>query len=92
MMALGAVLLYRSRLRRLGRLRPRRGLRAVEPMVQRPESWVQRMAFALVIAFSLTIASNWTQNVPERYGARHAGLQHSWLYPDIDTRAPQRAH
>ncbi len=25
-----------------------------------------------------------------RYGARHAGLQHSWLHPDIDTRAPQR--
>jgi len=49
------------------------------------------VAFALVIVVSLTIASNWTQNVPERYGARHAGLQHSWLYPDIDTRAQQPA-
>jgi len=91
MIALGVVLLYRSRQRRLGRLGPRRWPRAVEPVVPQPESWAQRVAFALVIVVSLTIASNWTQNVPERYGARHAGLQHSWLYPDIDTRAQQPA-
>ena len=35
----------------------------------------------------MTLPSNWTQNVPERYGSRHAGLEHSWLYPDIDTAA-----
>lgn len=87
MIGLGVVLLYRSRQRRLGRLGARRGLHAVTPLVPQPESTAQRVAFALVIVVSLTIASNWTQNVPDRYGARHAGLQHSWLYPDIDTRA-----
>ena len=36
-----------------------------------------------------TIASNWTQDVPARYGMRHPGLTHSWVYPQIDT-APRR--
>jgi hypothetical protein len=27
----------------------------------------------------------WTQDVPDRYSARHPGLHHSWVYPDIDT-------
>ena len=33
------------------------------------------------------LPSNWTQNIPERYGKRHAGLEHSWFYPDINTSA-----
>lgn len=86
MIALGAVLLYRSRLRRLGRLAPRRLEPAHGPTEPSAESWTQRVAFALVLVLSLAIASNWTQNVPERYGRRHPGLHHSWLYPDIDTR------
>ena len=28
-----------------------------------------------------------TQDIPARYGDRHAGLEHSWLYPEIDTSA-----
>jgi hypothetical protein len=44
----------------------------------------------LVLAFCLTMPSNWTQDVPARYGRRHAGLVHSWLYPAIDTRARPR--
>jgi hypothetical protein len=62
MAALGLALLYRSRLRRMGRL----------------------------LLFCLTIPSNWTQDIPARYGKRHTGLQHSWLYPQIDTAAPAR--
>ena len=27
-----------------------------------------------------------TDRVPARYARRHDGLQHSWLYPAIDTR------
>ena len=48
----------------------------------------QRLAFAGLLLFCLTIPSNWTQDVPARYGARHPGLEHSWLYPEIDTAPP----
>ena len=89
MAAMGVVLLVRSRLRRLGRLKstvsgtvpPTRGSDAAP-------DWVQRVAFSCLLTFCLTIPSNWTQNVPVRYGARHAGLTHSWLYPPIDWAPP----
>jgi phosphatidylglycerol:prolipoprotein diacylglycerol transferase len=89
MALIGLVLLYRSRLRRLGRLAPRPTWPAGASRTA-PASPLQRGAFALVLILSLAIPSNWTQNVPERYGHRHAGLVHSWLYPDIDT-APRPA-
>lgn len=38
---------------------------------------------ATLVAFSLVIPSDWTQDVPDRYGKRHPGLQHSALYPAI---------
>ena len=79
------VLLGGSRLRRQGRLRS--GAEAAEKP-RRPGNAPlasQRVAFVLLLVFCLTLPSNWTQNVPERYGDRHAGLEHSWLYPDIDT-------
>lgn len=89
MTVLGLGLLFRSRQRRLGRLRPRLVV-ADGPVIERHESWTQRAALALVLLISLAIPSNWTQDVPERYGHRHPGLSHSWLYPSIDTRAPGR--
>jgi len=45
-----------------------------------------RLALAAIIALGVTIPSNWTQDVPARYGARHAGLGYSRLYPRLDTR------
>ncbi|MCC7010905.1 MAG: prolipoprotein diacylglyceryl transferase [Acidobacteria bacterium] len=88
MMALGGVLLWRSRQRRLGRLAPRPPIVPLAgPDV--PASLLQKAGFALVLLVSLSIPSNWTQDVPARYGHRHAGLEHSWLYPAIDTR-PRR--
>ncbi len=83
MVLLGIVLLSRSRLRRLGRLAPRPAPMA--PAMDVAPSHLQYAAFALVLIVSLTIPSNWTQDVPSRYGARHAGLTHSWLYPPLDT-------
>lgn len=84
MATLGVVLLIRSRLRRLGRLgggpsamfRPRASL-GQAPLAS------QRIALVCLLAFCLTIPSNWTQDIPSRYGARHAGLRYSWLYPRI---------
>ena len=46
---------------------------------------MQRVAFAALILFCLTMPSNWTQDIPARYGMRHPGLEHSVLYPAIDT-------
>jgi phosphatidylglycerol:prolipoprotein diacylglycerol transferase len=87
MTLLGVVLLYRSRLRRLGRLPPRpaslsgsgRGSAGTESVTG------LRLALAVVLLFCLTIPSNWTQDVPARYGKRHPGMSHSWIYPPLDT-------
>jgi phosphatidylglycerol:prolipoprotein diacylglycerol transferase len=89
MVLIGVVLLMRSRLRRLGRLRSSKDETADwGPLVEEEPLAFQRIALVGLLAFCLTLPSNWTQNVPERYGDRHAGLEHSWLYPDIDTAAP----
>ena len=87
MAGIGIVLLYRSRLRRQGRLTRRLNPagQAAGATADVPPSVIQQAALAFLLLFSLTIASNWTQDVPARYGKRHAGLTHSWLYPEIDT-------
>ncbi len=93
MAVVGAAALYRSRLRRLGRLKGSAGwglgtaVAAARPE-KAPPLVSQRLAFAGLLAFCLTIPSNWTQDIPARYGPRHPGLEHSWLYPAIDTAPP----
>ena len=86
MAGIGVVLLVRSRMRRLGRLRPS------APVVQmpdtRPPTMLQQAAFVIVLACCLTIPSNWTQDIPARYGARHPGMVHSRLYPALHMVAP----
>ncbi len=91
MALLGVLLLLRSRLRRLGRLAPRPSPALARAIGEQPPSPSQRIAFAFVLLFSLTIPSNWTQDVPARYGKRHGGLVHSWLYPPLDTTPPTAA-
>ncbi len=90
MALLGLVLLFRSRLRRLGRLRTgtapaprRRALSDPRPLVS------QQVALTCLLLLCLTMPSNWTQDIPARYGTRHPGLEHSWLYPEIDTAPPK---
>jgi phosphatidylglycerol:prolipoprotein diacylglycerol transferase len=48
-----------------------------------PRLW-QPVAFALLLAFPLVIPSDWTQDIPARYGKRHPGLAYSAIYPRID--------
>lgn len=92
MTLLGAALLYRSRLRRLGRLGPPRNAPGGGQASSRPAPLMwQRVLLAVLLLACLSIPSNWTQDVPARYGKRHAGLTHSWLYPAIDTAPPARA-
>ncbi|MGE0360949.1 MAG: prolipoprotein diacylglyceryl transferase [Vicinamibacterales bacterium] len=88
MAALGAVLLWRSRQRRLGRLRPVATPTALAPGREARPTVLQRALFATVVAACLLIPSNWTQDVPRRYGARHPGLTHSWFYPPLDWTPP----
>lgn len=86
MMLIGIVLLYRSRLRRLGRLRARRAADApARPARDEAPTNLQRVAVAVLLLFCLTIPSNWTQDVPARYAGRHPGMTRTWLYPRIDT-------
>lgn len=89
MAILGAVLLVRSRLRRLGRLKHSAVPPDAPPAELRVPLWWQQAALAAVLLFCLTIPSHWTQNVPRQYESRHPGLRHSWLYPDIDTTPPR---
>jgi phosphatidylglycerol---prolipoprotein diacylglyceryl transferase len=89
MASVGVILLVRSRLRRLGRLAPRPAW-SPESAHDDAASWWQKIALAAVLTFSLAIPSNWTQDVPARFGTRHPGLVHSWLYPSIDTRPDGR--
>lgn len=49
-----------------------------------------RLGFVALLLFSLTIPSDWTQDIPSRYGNRHPGLRHSVLYPRIDTTTSDR--
>jgi phosphatidylglycerol:prolipoprotein diacylglycerol transferase len=81
----GAGLLVRSHVLK------RRAIVVVPPPHDRSPDLVQRLAFAAMLLFSLLIPSNWTQDVPGRYAARHPGLQHSNLYPPIDTRPHDRS-
>jgi phosphatidylglycerol:prolipoprotein diacylglycerol transferase len=93
MTLLGAGLLWRSRQRRLGRLAPRPPL-APASSAARQDGAVPfglRLLLAAVLVFCLTIPSNWTQDIPARYGKRHPGLVHSRLYPPLSTAPPARS-
>ena len=59
------------------------GQEARSPHQGREASWLQRTTLAVLVAIPLIIPSDWTQDVPERYGARHEGMQHSIIYPRI---------
>lgn len=45
--------------------------------------WGRRIIFTFLLALPTIIPSDWTQDIPERYGKRHPGLAHSAMYPKI---------
>ncbi len=85
MTLLGLGLLARVRLRRIGWLAPRHEAPVPAPGTRpdRAPSIVQRTLLATALLFSLTLPSNWTQDIPRRYAKRHPGLEYSWLYPRV---------
>lgn len=86
MAVLGVALLARSRWRRRHGVSGRPADVRLEAVPTAEPHWWQRALLTALLLSCLTIPSNWTQDVPSRYGRRHAGLEHSWLYPAIDTR------
>jgi len=55
---------------------------AQEAQVSAGLGW-RRLSFAAILLFSLIMPSDWTQDIPARYGHRHAGLVYSAIYPRI---------
>jgi hypothetical protein len=54
-------------------------------VIETPSHWWQPVVFVLLLASCLVIPSDWTQDVPKRYGKRHAGLMYSIMYPRIES-------
>lgn len=46
---------------------------------------IRRLILRLLLILPLVIPSDWTQDVPARYGARHDGITYSNLYPAISS-------
>lgn len=65
------------------------------PAVDEPELkrslWPKRVAFATVLLLALILPSDWTQDIPARYGKRHAGMHYSLLYPPIEGNIPEHS-
>lgn len=65
------------------RSRPRR---EIEPMKMSESggslAW-RKAALVAICLVPLVIPSDATRDVPETYGKRHPGLEHSWMYPNI---------
>lgn len=45
--------------------------------------WQRRVLFVAILLACLTMPSDWTQDIPQRYGKRHPGLHYSRMYPPI---------
>lgn len=59
----------------------------VQEQFTAPAAW-KRVVLVLLMLFPLVIPSDWTQDVPARYGKRHSGLVHSIIYPEITEQKP----
>lgn len=46
--------------------------------------WSRRLIFGLLLVLPTIIPSDWTYDIPQRYGHRHPGLNYSPIYPQID--------
>jgi phosphatidylglycerol:prolipoprotein diacylglycerol transferase len=62
--------------------------RAAEPPPNSRRLWFKRIVLVCLMLFSLTLPSDWTQDIPARYGKRHARLHYSRLYPHLEGNIP----
>jgi phosphatidylglycerol:prolipoprotein diacylglycerol transferase len=84
MSAAGIALLWRNRRRPMARI--------TLPIAREDPAglWWRRALFGVVVAVSMVIASDATRDIPAKYGKRHPGLEHSWLYPPIPNPPGER--
>jgi phosphatidylglycerol:prolipoprotein diacylglycerol transferase len=90
MALVGMAVVARTRRRRCPP-EPRSSDRDAAVAADAPAPLWQSAAFVSLVVFCLVLPSNWTQDVPARYGARHPGLVHSKIYPQIDTAPSSKA-
>ncbi|HUS12437.1 MAG TPA: prolipoprotein diacylglyceryl transferase [Pyrinomonadaceae bacterium] len=89
MAALGALLLFRfSRKGAAKAYKVLKTLSVSESSTDWRRLWLKRIVFASLLLFSLTLPSDWTQDIPARYGKRHAGMHYSRLYPHVEGNIP----
>lgn len=50
--------------------------------------WPKRIVFASLLLLPLALPSDWTQDIPARYGKRHPGMHYSRLYPHVEGNIP----
>ena len=50
--------------------------------------WLKRIVFASLLFTPLTLPSDWTQDIPSRYGKRHPEMHYSRLYPHVEGNIP----
>lgn len=62
---------------------PARSVPTQAPGMENPVPIYKKALFIGLLLFSLTLPSDWTQDIPQRYGERHQGLKYSILYPPI---------
>ena len=55
---------------------------ATPPISDQEIRW-RKPLFVALLLFCLIIPSDWTQDIPARYGTRHPGLVHTVVYPRI---------
>jgi phosphatidylglycerol:prolipoprotein diacylglycerol transferase len=82
---LGLGLIFRAYKRKKGKPDDELSAPAAGPQCSAAVRWAKRCAFGFLLILPMVIPSDWTQDVPKRYGKRHAGLKHSPLYPRIET-------
>jgi phosphatidylglycerol---prolipoprotein diacylglyceryl transferase len=88
MSVLGAFLLFWFSRKERAAKADRESQSAPEPPADRRRLWPKRIVFASLLLFPLTLPSDWTQDIPARYGKRHAGMHYSRLYPHIEGNIP----
>lgn len=79
MAAAGVLLLVRNWMRD-----PARAARPAPETVAQDDLRWRRLALAAVVMTPLVIPSDATRDVPSRYAARHPGLVHSAIYPNVE--------
>ena len=93
MTLLGAFLLFRFSRKRSKEAGDEvlESISALEERTARRRLWIKRVVLICLILLSLTLPSDWTQDIPARYGKRHARMHYSRSYPHVEGNIPEKS-